>query len=151
MDWVSNLFVVLLLADVAGTVFYLIGELIKRTPFGLDIRFQRFLTDATLCAFFVPFVYIVYYLDKRIHVNGLESEVNLFYTTPWIGRLNTVLGCIWFGAFLVLLLYRLCRRHRWTMVCKGNIPEEDGAVSRVFERVSKELGVSGKEIGRAHV
>ena len=144
MDWISNLFVVLLLADVAGTVFYLIGELIKRRPFGLDIRFQRFLTDATLCAFFVPFVYIAYYLDKRIQVNGLESEVNLFYTTPWIRRFNTVVGCIWFGMFLVLLLYRLCRRHRWMMVCKGNIPEEDGAVSRVFERVSKELGVSGK-------
>lgn len=144
MDWISNLFVVLLLADVAGTIFFLISELVKRTRFGIDIRFQRFLMDATLCAFFVPFVYFAFYIDKRMHMVELGSEVNLFYNTPWIRRFNTVLGCVWFGVFLVLLSYRLCRRHRWTMICRGNIPEEDEAVSEVFERVSRELGISGK-------
>ncbi|MDE6386984.1 MAG: M56 family metallopeptidase [Lachnospiraceae bacterium] len=144
MDWISNLFVVLLLADVAGTIFFLIGELLKRTPLGRDIRFQRFLMDATLCAFVIPFVYFAFYLDKRIQMVGLESEINLFYTTPSIRRFNTVLGCIWIGLFLVLLSYRLYRRHRWTMICKGNIPEEDEAISKVFEDVSEELGISGK-------
>lgn len=144
MDWINNLFVVLLLADVAGTVFFLISELLKRTPFGRDIRFQRFLMDATLCAFLIPFVYFSFYLDKRFRMIGLGSEINLFYTTPLIRRFNTVLGCTWIGVFLVLLLYRLYRRHRWTMICKGNIPEEDEAISKVFEQVSAELGISGK-------
>lgn len=144
MDWISNLFVVLLLTDVAGTIFFLVGAVLKKTPLGNDIGVQRFLMDATLCSFLVPFVYLVLYLDKRINTVELESDINLFYSTPSIRRFNAVLGCIWVGMFLGLLLYRLYRRHRWTMICRGNIPEEDEAVFKVFEKVSAALGISGK-------
>lgn len=144
MDWISNLFVVLLLTDVAGTIFFLAGAVLKKTPLGSDIGVQRFLMDATLCSFLVPFVYLVLYLDKRINTIELESDINLFYSTPSIRRFNAVLGCIWIGMFFGLLLYRLYRRHRWTMICRGNIPEEDKAVFEVFESVSAALGISGK-------
>ena len=144
MDWISNLFVVLLLTDITGTIFFLVGAALKKTPLGRDIGFQRFLLDVTLCAFLLPFVYFTLYFGKRINEIGLESDINLFYNTPWIRRLNAVLGCIWIGMFLGLLLYRLHRRCRWAMICRGNIPEEDEAVSKVFENVSAELGISGK-------
>lgn len=144
MDWLSNLFLVLLLTDVAGSIFFLIGGTLKMTPLGRDIGVQRFLTEVTLSSFLVPFVYFVLYVDKRINTVELESDINLFYSTPSIRRINAVLGCIWVGMFLVLLLYRLYRRYKWAMICRGNIPEEDEAVSEVFEKVSKELGISGK-------
>ena len=144
MDWISNLFLVLLLTDVAGTIFFLIGGALKKTPLGRDIGVQRFLMIATLCAFLVPFVYLVLYLDKRINTIELESDINLFYSTPSIRRINAVLGCIWIGMFLGLLLYRLYRRYRWMMICRGNIPEEDEATYKVFENVSERLGISGK-------
>lgn len=144
MDWISNLFIVLLLTDITGTIFFLVSEVLKRIPFGKDIGFQRFLMDVTLCSFLLPFVYFVLYVDKRAGTIGLESDINLFYNTPWIRRMNAVLGCIWIGLFLVLLLYRLYRRYRWAMICRGNIPEEDEAVFQVFENVSADLGISGK-------
>lgn len=144
MDWLSNLFVVLLLTDLAGTIFFFIGAALNRTPLGRDIGFQRFLMDVTLCAFLVPFVYFALYVDKRINTVELESDINLFYSTPLIRRFNAVLGCIWVGLFFALLLYRLYRRYRWAMICRGNIPEEDEAIDRAFENVSAELGVSGK-------
>ncbi|MDE6844815.1 MAG: M56 family metallopeptidase [Lachnospiraceae bacterium] len=144
MDWLSNLFVVLLLTDIAGTIFFFISVVLKRTPFGRDIGFQRFLMNVTLCAFLVPFVYFALYVDKRINTVELESDINLFYSTPLIRRFNAVLGCIWVGLFFALLLYRLYRRYRWAMICRGNIPEEDEAIGRVFENVSAALGVSGK-------
>lgn len=144
MDWLSNLFLVLLLTDVAGTIFFLISAVFKKTPLGRDIGVQRFLLDVTLGSFLVPFVYLVLYVNKRIKTVELESDINLFYSTPSIRRINAVLGCIWVGMFLGLLLYRLYRRYRWAMICRGNIPEEDEAVSEVFEKVSAQLGISGK-------
>ncbi|MCM1122735.1 MAG: M56 family metallopeptidase [Eubacterium sp.] len=144
MDWISNLFVVLLLTDLTGTIFFMVSEALKRIPLGRDIRFQRFLTDVTLCSFLVPFVYFVMYVDKRMHTIELESNINLFYDTPWIRVANAALGCVWVGLFLGLLSYRLYRRCKWAMTCRGNIPEEDETVTRVFEKVSAELGISGK-------
>ena len=144
MDWLSNLFIALLLTDITGTIFFLLGELLKLTPIGRDIRVRRFSMYAVLFAYLVPFVYLAFYLDKRIHAVEMESAINLFYTTPMLRRINAALACIWVGVFLGLLSYRLYRRCRWMMICRGNIPEEDEAVSKVFDKISNELGISGK-------
>lgn len=143
MDWASNLFIALLLTDITGTIFFLVGELFKRM-FKTDVRFQRFLTKVILYAYLIPFVYIILYLDRRFRVAKLESNINLFYSTPAILLVNAVLGCIWIGLFLVLLAYRLYRRYGWIQICKGNIPEEDEKIFKVFTDICTELGIKGK-------
>ena len=143
MNWASNLFVVLLLTDLTGTIFLLIGVLFRK-PADEDVVFLRFLTKATLYAYLVPFVYIIIYLGRRISTDKMESHIVLFYSTPFTMKLNALLGCIWAGLFLVLLAQRLYRYYRLVRMCRGNIPEEDEEIFRIFRETCAELGVDGK-------
>lgn len=143
MDWTSNLFIVLLLTDITGTIFFLIGELFKKYVSD-DVAFLHFMTKVTLCTFLVPFVYILLYIGKRIRTVRIESNINLFYHTPLTIELGAVLGCVWIGFFLMLLAHRLYRRFRWAMICRGNIPEEDEVVFKVFTEICAEFEIGGE-------
>lgn len=145
MDWVSNLFIALLLMNVTGTLFFLIGTFFRKIWFKNDARLLRLVVIATLCAYTVPFVYIFLYMSKRVvEIVDIESDVNLFYNTPVTIRLFTILGAVWIGAFLILLGFRLYRYHKWRNVCKGNIPEEDEKIQRRFLEICDKLGIAGK-------
>ena len=145
MDWVSNLFIALLLMNVTGTLFFLIGTFFRKTWFKNDARLLRLVVIATLCAYTVPFVYLVLYADKRIAaVLNERSSINLFYNTPATMDLFTILGLVWMNTFLLLLGYRLYRYHKWRTVCKGNIPEEDEVIQGRFLEISGKLGIAGK-------
>ena len=143
MNWASNLFVVLLLTDLTGTIFLLVGVLFRK-PADEDVVFLRFLTKATLYAYLVPFVYIILYLGRWISTDKMESHNVLFYSTPFTMELNALLGCIWAGLFLVLLAQRLYRYFRLVRMCRGNIPEEDDEIFRIFRETCAELGIDGK-------
>lgn len=143
MDLASNLFVILLMMGIAGTIFFLVGRLF-RMRIKHDVVFLRFLTKATLYAYLVPFVYVILYLTKRISLITIRSSYSLFYDTPLMLELNAVLGCIWTGLFLALLAHRLYRRYRWVQICRGNIPEEDDIVKQVFAQTCAGLGIDGK-------
>ena len=143
MSWASNLFVVLLLTDLTGTIFLLIGILFRKLA-DEDVVFLRFLTMATLYAYLVPFVYVIIYLGRWISADIMESHLSLFYTTPKIMELNAILGCIWAGLFLVLLVKRLYHYFRLVRMCRGNIPEEDEEIFRIFRETCAELGIDGK-------
>lgn len=145
MDWVSNLFIALLLMNVTGTLFFLIGTFFRKTWFKNDARLLRLVVIATLCAFTVPFVYIFLYMSKRVvEIVEIESDVNLFYNTPVTIRLFTILGVVWIDAFLILLGYRLYRYLEWRNVCKGNIPEDDEMIQGRFLEICDKLGIAGK-------
>lgn len=143
MDWVNNLFLVLLLTDITGTIFFL-AELLLRKWTKLDARFTRFLTMVSLGAYLVPIVYFVLYASRWFSMAGSEEKVNLFYRTPLTQFLNAVGGFIWIGLFLVLLVRRMVRGFRWKCICRGNIPEEDEVVFKVFRDVCAELGIKGR-------
>lgn len=143
MDWASNLFVILLMTDIAGTIFFLVGRILSRFA-KYDVAFLRFLTKATLFAYLVPFVYTTLYLGKRFGMMGIESDINLFYVTSLTLEVNKVLGCVWTGIFLVLMISKLRERYKLAVKCSGNIPEEDENILRVFEDVCADLGINGK-------
>ena len=145
MDWVSNLFVALLLTDITGTLFFLISAFFKKICFRNDAKLLRFLVIATLCAYTVPFVYMVLYADKRIaDALAVRSNVNVFYNTPITMHIFAMLGLAWIAIFLLLLAYRLYRRYRWAVICRGNIPEEDAMIERCFRDICAVLGVGDK-------
>lgn len=145
MDWVSNLFIALLLTDVTGTLFFLIGIFFRKKWFKNDARLLRLVMIATLCAYTVPFVYIFLYISNRIvEVPDIESDLNLFYNTPITIRVFSILGMVWIGAFLILLGYRIYRYHKWHKVCQGNIPEEDEMMQYRFLEICDKLGIVGK-------
>lgn len=143
MDWASNLFVILLMTDIAGTIFFLAGRILSRFA-KYDVAFLRFLTKATLFAYLVPFVYTTLYLGKRFGMMGIESDINLFYVTSLTLEVNKVLGCVWTGIFLALMISKLRERYKLAVKCRGNIPEEDENILRVFEDVCADLGINGK-------
>jgi beta-lactamase regulating signal transducer with metallopeptidase domain len=145
MDWMSNLFIVLLLTDITGTLFYLISLLFQRERFRSNTGFLRFLVIATLCAYTVPFVYVVLYTNACVYdIWGLSSNTNLFYNSLTTKHLFALLGLAWTVMFLILLAHRLYRRFRWSMVCRGNIPEEDAEVEQCFLDVCTRLGIEGR-------
>ena len=145
MDWVSNLFIALLLMNVTGTLFFLIGTFFRKTWFKNDARLLRLVVIAILCAYTVPFVYLVLYADKRIAaVLNERSGINLFYNTPATMDLFTILGLVWMNTFLLLLGYRLYHYHKWRTVCKGNIPEDDEMIQGRFLEICDKLGIAGK-------
>lgn len=143
MDWASNIFIVLLITDITGTIFFLVGEVIRKLA-DKDVTFLRFLTEVTTAAYLVPFFYIILYLEKRITIIRNESGINLFYSTPRTLQLTAVLGWIWIGLFLILLVRRMIRALRLVRLCRGNIPEEDETVFRVFTDICAEFGIEGK-------
>ena len=142
MDWASNIFIVLLMTDITGTIFFLAGKLLGR-KFDKDIRFLRFLTEATVFAYLVPFVYIILYLGERVRIIEIGG-VNLFYGTPLSLTITAILGWLWVGMFLALLAYRLIRGVRFVKMCRGNIPEEDEEIFKVFMDICAEFGIKGK-------
>ena len=144
MDWMSNLFVVLLLTTITGTIFYLVGIPFRRIWFKRDIGLIRFQMRVTQLAFMVPFVYIILYLHARIYLPGIKSNINLFYHTPMTLKACVMLGCLWVGSFLILLAHKLYRYYSWMRVCQGNIPEEDWKIEAVFTEVCEQLGISGR-------
>lgn len=143
MDWASNIFLILLMTDITGTIFFLAGKLLGRR-FDEDIRFLRFLTEATIFAYLVPFVYIILYLGERIHFDRMNSGINLFYGTPLSLMITAILGWLWVGMFLALLAYRLVRGVSFVKMCRGNIPEEDEEIFKVFVDICAELGIRGR-------
>ena len=131
------------MTDIAGTIFFLIGRILSRFA-KYDVAFLRFLTKATLFAYLVPFVYMTLYLGKRFGIMGIESNINLFYVTSLTLEVNKVLGCVWTGIFLALMISKLRERYKLAVKCSGNIPEEDENILRVFEDVCADLGISGR-------
>ena len=144
MDWMSNLFVVLFITSITGTIFYVIGMVFSRIWFRDDVRLLRIQMRIAQWAFIVPFVYIVLYLRSRARFSTAGNVNNLFYSTPVMRRTCAVLGCIWVLLFLGLLAYKVYVRCRWMMVFRGNIPEEDAGTAELFEEICEQMGISGR-------
>ena len=121
-------------------IFFLVSILFRRLA-DKDAVFLRFLTKATMCAYLLPFVYIVLYLTKVVKADSNADELNLFYGTTSIFEAGRVLGLIWAGLFLILLIHKLYRRYLWTRICRGNIPEEDERIAAIFADVCATLGI----------
>lgn len=143
MDWISNLFIALLLTDISGTLFYVIGIIFRKIWFRRDIRMIHFSTVVVLCAYVLPIVYFVLRANRRLDEN-LGGDVNMFYNTPRTMELFAIMGWVWVALFLLLLAYKLFGRFRSAMVYRGNIPEEDEMVKRRFAEICTELGIGDK-------
>ena len=143
MDWASSLFVALLMTDITGTIFFLIGRVFIKLAHK-DVMFMRLVNAITLSAYLIPYVYIVFGVTEWIRKGEIVSVFNLFYYTPMIREASLLLGCIWFGLILGLLGRSLYRRYRWMWLCRGNIPEEEEAIERLFAEICDELGIAGK-------
>ena len=112
MDWMSNLFVVLFITSITGTIFYLIGMIFSRIWFRDDVRLLRIQMRIAQWAFILPFVYIILYLRSWVRFSTAGNVNNLFYSTPVMRRTCAVLGCIWVLLFLGLLAYKVYVRCR---------------------------------------
>ena len=144
MDWMNNLFVVLILTTITGTIFYVMGIPFRKIWFKNSIRLLRFQLRVTQGAFLVPFVYIVLYVRTRVYLPGFKSAINLFYYTPATVRMSILLTCIWIVFFLTQLISRVSRCYQWVQICQGNIPEEDMEIQALFMEICERLGVGGK-------
>ena len=148
MEWASNLFVALLLMDITGTIFFLFGQLFYRVWFEHNVRWLRIGVAVILATYGIPIVYVGLYVKAWIcakFAGTLKfSLFSIYYNTETITWIFEILGCIWLAMFLGLLAYRLYRRHCWVQVCKGNIPEEDGEVEELFDKIAADLGLQGK-------
>lgn len=144
MDWMNNLFLVLILTTVTGSVFYLIGLIFGRIWSGDDSKVLRMQMRITQWAFLLPFVYFVLYIWKRKWMPTTGSAVNLFYNTPMMQRVFAILGFVWITLFVVLIVRKLYQRHERMRIFDGNIPEEDAEVEAMFEEICDQLGIAGQ-------
>lgn len=144
MDWMNNLFVILTLTTVTGSIFYLTGLVFGRIWARNDIRLLRLQMRITQWAFLVPCVYAVLYIRERLRMTTAGGTINLFYNTPMMQKVFALLGFVWIFSFIVLFarkLYMRCQRMR---VFDGNIPEEDVETQAMFEKICDQLGIAGK-------
>lgn len=144
MDWMNNLFLVLILTTVTGSVFYLIGLIFSRIWSEDDSKVLRLQMRITQWSFLLPFVYFVLYIRERKRMSTMGSVVNLFYNTPMMQRVFAILGFVWITLFVVLIVRKLYHRHQWMRVFDGNIPEEEAEVEAMFEEICTQLGISGQ-------
>ncbi len=144
MDWMNNLFVILTLTTVTGSVFYLTGLVFGRIWSGNDVRVLRLQMQMTQVAFLLPCVYVVLYIRERVRRPIAGSTINLFYNTPSMRKLCAALACIWLFLFVVLFIRKMYKRGYWMRMFDGNIPEEDAETQAMFERICSQLGITGK-------
>lgn len=144
MDWMNNLFVVLILTTITGTIFYVMGIPFRKIWFKNSIRLLRFQLRVTQGAFLVPFVYIALYVRTRVYLPGFKSDINLFYHTPATVWMSILLTCVWIVFFLTQLMSRVSRCYQWVQICQGNIPEEDMEIQALFTEICERLGAGGK-------
>lgn len=144
MDWMNNLFVVLILTTVTGSVFYLVGLIFDRIWLGNDIRILRLQMQITQWAFLLPCVYAILYILERMRRPIAGSTINLFYNTPMMQMLFAILGFAWLFSFAVRLGRKLYMRHQRMSVFDGNIPEEDAETEVMFREICERLGIAGK-------
>ncbi len=144
MDWMNNLFLVLILTTVTGSVFYLIGLIFGRIWSGDDSKVLRLQMRITQWSFLLPFVYFVLYIRERKRMTTAGSAVNLFYNTPMMQRVFAILGLVWITLFVVLIVRKLYQRHERMRIFDGNIPEEDAEVEAMFEEICDQLGIAGQ-------
>lgn len=144
MDWMNNLFVVLILTTATGSVFYLVGLIFDRIWFGNDIRILRLQMQITQWAFLIPCVYAVLYIRERTRMSIAGSTINLFYNTPMMQIIFAILGFAWLFSFAVRLGRKLYMRHQRMSVFDGNIPEEDAETEAMFREICERLGIAGK-------
>ena len=133
----NNLFVVLILTTITGTIFYVMGIPFRKIWFKNSIRLLRFQLR-------VPFVYVVLYVRTRVYLPGFKSAINLFYYTPATVRMSILLTCVWIVFFLTQLISRVSRYYQWVQICQGNIPEEDMEIQALFTEICERLGAGGK-------
>lgn len=131
------------MTDITGTIFFLIGRIFIKLAHK-DVMFARLVNTITLIAYLVPVVYIVLYIAEWVKMNGNVTNFNFFYNTLIIREACMSLGCIWISLFVGLLARSLYRRYRWMWLCRGNIPEEEEAIERLFAKICDELGIAGK-------
>lgn len=144
MDWMSNLFVVLFLTTITGTVFWVVGMIFRMKWFRKDTRLLRFQMQATQCAFLIPFVYVILYAHTQGEARTTGSMIDQFYSTSAIRKLSAFLGCVWLLLFLGLLAHKIYVRYQWIQVFRGNIPEEDEQTKEMFREICRKLGIEGK-------
>lgn len=145
MDWMSNLFIVLLMTTVTGSAFYAVGEAFQKLWFKHDARLLRFQMIVTQGAYVVPFVYAVLYMQmRRDSQTSGSGNNNLFYSTPAMRGVSAALGCLWLVLFMALFMHKLYVRLKWMQIFRGNIPEEDAGTEAVFEEICERMGISGK-------
>ncbi|MDE6945047.1 MAG: hypothetical protein K2P66_11535, partial [Lachnospiraceae bacterium] len=114
MDWMNNLFVVLLLTTVTGSIFYLIGLIFDKVWSGNDIKVLRLQLRMTQWAFLLPCVYVVLYMRERKWMPiAAGSTINLFYNTLLMRKLCAVLACIWIVLFATLFIRKMWKRSHW--------------------------------------
>lgn len=144
MDWMNNLFVLLILTTATGSVFYLIGLIFGRIWFGNDSRVLRLQMQITQWSFLVPCVYSVLYVRERMRMSTAGSTINLFYNTPIMQILFAILGFVWLFSFVVRFVRKLQLRHQRMSIFDGNIPEEDAETEAMFKEICARLGITGK-------
>lgn len=144
MDWMNNLFVILILTTTTGTIFYLLVLASAQIWPRNDIKVMRIQMRITQWAFLLPCVYIILYLRKRRHMPTSGGDINLFYNTPAMWMICAVLACAWMVLFLVVLVDKLNTRRNWVKLFQGNIPEEDAETQMLFDDICLKFGISGK-------
>ena len=131
------------MTDITGTIFFLFGRVFIRLAHK-DVVFARLINAITMTAYLVPFVYIVLYAAEWIKMHRNVTDFNFYFDTPVIWETSMLLGCIWISLSLALLGRSLYRRYRWVWLCRGNIPEEEEEIERLFAKICDELGIAGK-------
>ncbi len=144
MDWMNNLFVLLTLTTITGSVFYLTGLVFGRIWARNDIRVLRIQMRITQWAFLLPCVYIVLYIRERERMMTTGGIINLFYNTPVMQKVFAAFGFVWIFSFMILFVRKIYMRCQRMRVFDGNIPEEDAETEAMFDDICAHLGIVGK-------
>lgn len=146
MEWIINSFIALLMTDITGTVFYVMGLVFWKIWFQRDVTWKRFCLFAVLSAYSMPLVFALIYGRHLVRWRG-EGEIigfRIFYSTPKSRVWFYVLGCLWFMTVLVILVLKCCQYLGVRKLCMGNIPEEDQEIQSLFDRICREMKLETK-------
>lgn len=146
MEWITNLSIALLLTDITGTIFLVIGVVLGETCFQSHVGWKRFCLKLVLLFYTVPFLYGLQCVQKKLTmaVYGEVRACVFFFANDGARLVTCIAGSIWLAVLSVLAVQHLHRYLRWRMVCMGNIPEEDEAVQERFNEICERLGLTGQ-------
>lgn len=146
MEWITNLVIALLLTDITGTIFLVIGVVLGETCFQSHVGWKRLCLKLVLLFYTVPFLYGLWCVQRKLTMAawGEVRAYVFFYVNNGAGRVACIVGSIYLAILSVLVVQHLHCYLRWRRVCMGNIPEEDAALQERFDEICERLGLTGQ-------
>lgn len=148
MNWIRHIFLFAFLCTLTGTCFSILWFLLRGVLERYDSRIIYHCLKIVMLFYILPvtFVGMLFRRDVGYYTPSMKGFYKglVFESSPAILNVMKTTMLIWFAGIAVFLALQIKDAWRWHNIRRGNIPEDNREVQRLFARVCRRMGVGNK-------